>query len=84
MPENPLNTVVAEGDVEIVETVEGSTKCPKIRPFSTKKYPQTRRKVFHVLSVDIVDKSEGEELFSDIYNISGPHSYQQVVFFTIF
>ena len=70
--------------MEIVETVDEFTKRFKIRHFSTKEYPQEGRKVFHALSVDIVDKLQGKELFTDIYNISGPHSYQQVVFFTIF
>lgn len=49
-----------------------------------KKYPQPERKVFHVLTVDNVDKLSGKQVFADIYNISGSHSYQQVPVDTIF
>lgn len=48
------------------------------------KYPQPERKVFHVLAVDNVDKLSGKQVFADIYNISGSHSYQQVSVDTIF
>ena len=34
--------------------------------------------------VDNVDNLLAEELFSNIYNVSGPHSYQQVTLCTIF
>ena len=34
--------------------------------------------------VDNVDNLLSEELFSNIYNVSGPHSYQQVAVDTIF
>lgn len=33
--------------------------------------------------VDNVDNLLAEELFSNIYNVSGPHSYQQVTLCTI-
>lgn len=34
--------------------------------------------------VDNVDNLVSEKLFSYIYNVSGPHSYQQVTLCTIF
>ena len=34
--------------------------------------------------VDNVDNLLAKELFSNIYNVSGPHSYQQVTLCTIF
>lgn len=52
--------------------------------FFDKKYPQAERIVFHLLTVDNVDNLCGKQIFSDIYNISGPHSYQQVAVHTIF
>ena len=34
--------------------------------------------------VDNVDKLAGKKVFSNIYNVSGAHSYQQIIFFTFF
>ena len=58
-------------------------KALKTGFFRQRNIHRGKRKVFHALSVDIVDKSEGEEGFADIYNISGSHSYQQVPVDTI-
>lgn len=60
------------------------SKAQKYHLFLEKKYPQPERKVFHVLAVDNVDKLSGKQVFADIYNISGSHSYQQVPVDTIF
>lgn len=60
------------------------SKAQKYHLFLGKKYPQPERKVFHVLAVDNVDKLSGKQVFADIYNISGSHSYQQVPVDTIF
>ena len=38
----------------------------------------------HGLAGDNVDKLSGKQVFADIYNISGSHSYQQVSVDTIF
>ena len=37
-----------------------------------------------IQNVDNVDNLAGKEIFSDINNISGSHSYQQVIFTTFF
>ena len=52
--------------------------------FSVRTFP--RRAFLHigVLAVDNVDKLSGKQVFADIYNISGSHSYQQVPVDTIF
>ena len=34
--------------------------------------------------VDNVDKLTGKKIFSDIYYVSGAHSYQQIILFTFF
>ena len=71
-------------DVDNVENVKKIVKGAEISSFFEKKYPQPERKVFHVLAVDNVDKLSGKQVFADIYNISGSHSYQQVSVDTIF
>ena len=34
--------------------------------------------------VDNVDNLFGKKVFANNYNVSGAHSYQQIIFFTIF
>ena len=53
------------------------------KDYVNKKYPQSL--VFKKMrkTVDIVDKLFAKQVFSDFYDISGPHSYQQVIGDTI-
>ena len=44
--------------------------------------PHTMKNVYK--HVDNVDNLLSEELFANVYNVSGPHSYQQVALCTIF
>lgn len=48
------------------------------------KNPHSKVEVFPNLNVDNVDNLSTEKMFSDIYDISSPHSYQQVAVHTIF
>lgn len=48
------------------------------------KNPHSKVEVFPNLNVDNVDNLFPEKMFSDIYDISGAHSYQQVAVHTIF
>lgn len=48
------------------------------------KNPHSKVEVFPNLNVDNVDKLLSEQMFADIYNISGTHSYQQITVHTIF
>ncbi len=77
------------------KTVRQLQKTPYYRPFSGlwakkrqvekgKKNPQDilHQNVNNL--VDNVDKLTGKKVFSNIYNVSGAHSYQQIILFTIF
>lgn len=48
------------------------------------KNPHSKVEVFPNLNVDNVDNLFPEEMFTDIYDISCAHSYQQVAVHTIF
>ena len=48
------------------------------------KNPHVRHGGYVYKHVDNVDNLFAEKLFSYIYNVSGPHSYQQVTLCTIF
>ena len=49
-----------------------------------RKNPHSKVEVFPNLNVDSVDNLLSEEMFPNIYNISGSHSYQQIAVYTIF
>lgn len=48
------------------------------------KNPHSKVEVFPNLNVDNVDNSVSKQMFTDVYDISGAHSYQQVAVHTIF
>ena len=48
------------------------------------KNPHPEVEVFPKLDVDKVDISAAQYMFTDFYNISGTHGYQQVAVHTIF
>ncbi len=52
--------------------------------YVNKKYPQLSKREMFRKTVDNVDKLSAEQVFTDFYDISRAHSYQQVVGDTIF
>ena len=52
--------------------------------YVNKRNPHLEVDVFNIPNVDNVDKLFGKKVFTDIYYISGSHSYQQVTVHTFF
>ena len=81
--------------VDIVESVEiffaQHKKCKKTGKFGNGNYPHSDKKISTIFLRSYSQKSCGycgklfaNQIFTDFYNISGTHSYQQIAVDTIF
>jgi hypothetical protein len=75
---------VKSRDCGIVDNVDKLPKTENKAGCTAEKNPHPKVEVFPNLDVDNVDNLLTKQVLANIYNVSGPHSYQQISVYTIF